>query len=192
MAVSEVGQRNECGGVMQKEEDRSGKGEKRFAAVCGLYCEACRWFIATTEDPARLKILAAEAQYTEEENRCYGCRSEKRLPYCTDCKMRVCAAERGIDFCGECEEYPCGELKQFQSAKAHRIELWENLKRIRAVGYEQWLTEKRRHYTCPRCGVVNTAYDLQCRKCGEDPSCAYVAEHRQEIERFARGSIRRG
>jgi hypothetical protein len=106
--------------------------------------------------------------------------------------MYACAAERGIDFCGECEEYPCEELKQFQSAKAHRIELWGNLERIRAVGYEQWLTEKRRHYTCPRCGAINTAYDPQCRKCGKDPSCRYVAEHRQEIEQFLDGSSRRG
>ncbi len=165
----------------------SGKWEKRFAAVCGLYCEACRWFIATTEDPTRLKILAAEAHYTEEESRCYGCRSEKRLPYCANCKMHACAAERGIDFCGECDEYPCEELKQFQSEKAHRIELWANQERIRAVGYEQWLAEKRSHYACPRCGVINTAYHLQCRKCGNEPSCEYVARHRREIEGFLGG-----
>ena len=167
--------------------EHSGKTRKRFAAVCGLYCEACRWYIATTEDPARLKMLAAEAGYTEEESRCYGCRSEKRLPFCANCKMQTCAAGRGIDFCGECVEYPCGELKQFQAARAHRIELWENLARIGAAGYEQWLREKRSHYTCPRCGAVNTAYDLRCRKCGNEPSCAYVALHRREIERFLGG-----
>jgi len=174
--------------VMPKKENHSGESDKKLAAVCGLYCEACRWFIATAEDPERLKRLAAEAHYTEEESRCYGCRSDKRIAYCAKCKMYACAAERGIDFCGECEEYPCDDLKRFQSEKAHRIELWANLERIRSIGYRQWLKEIRNHYTCPRCGTINTAYDLQCRNCGEDPSCDYVAEHRQSIEQFLKKS----
>ena len=45
------------GVVMQKEENHSGELDKKLAAVCGLYCEACSWFIATTEDPERLKRL---------------------------------------------------------------------------------------------------------------------------------------
>jgi len=32
--------------------------DKKLAAVCGLYCEACSLYIATTEDPARLTALA--------------------------------------------------------------------------------------------------------------------------------------
>ncbi len=44
---------------MQNEEDHFGESDKKVAAVCGLYCEACSWFIATTEDPERLKRLAA-------------------------------------------------------------------------------------------------------------------------------------
>jgi hypothetical protein len=45
---------------MQKEEDRSKELDKKLAAVCGLYCGACSWFIATAEDPERLKRLAAQ------------------------------------------------------------------------------------------------------------------------------------
>ena len=171
-------------GAMQKEVDNNRELDKRLAAVCGLYCEACSWFIATTEDPERLKRLAAQLNWSEEESKGYGCRSEKRLPYCEKCKMFACADERGIDFCSECEEYPCDELKQFQSAMPHRIELWANLDRIKSVGYKQWLKEIRKHYTCPRCQTLNSTYDLKCRKCGEDPSCSYVAKHRQEIEQY--------
>jgi hypothetical protein len=170
--------------VMQREVEKMGESDKRTAAVCGLYCEACSWFISTTEDLERLKALAARRNWSVEESKCYGCRSDKRLPYCEGCKMLACAAKRGIDFCSECEEYPCDDLTQFQSAMPHRIELWDNLERIKSVGYKQWLKEIRGNYTCPRCQTLNSAYDLKCRKCGEEPSCSYVAKHRQEIEQY--------
>jgi hypothetical protein len=160
------------------------KKDKKFAAVCGLYCEACSWFIATTEDPERLKRMAEQLHFSEEESKCYGCRSDKRLSYCGNCKMFACAAPRGIDFCNECEEYPCDVLKQFQSAMPHRIELWDNLERIKSAGYKKWLKEIRENYACRRCGTINSTYDLKCRKCGEEPSCSYVAKHKQEIEQF--------
>lgn len=169
---------------MLKEENHSGALDKKFAAVCGLYCQACSWFIATAEDPARLKNLGAQLHLSEEESRCYGCRSDKRLPYCEKCRMFACAAEKGIDFCSECEGYPCDDLKRFQSAMPHRLELWSNLERIRSVGYKQWLREIRGNYACPRCQSINSTYDLKCRKCGEEPSCSYVAKHRQVIEEY--------
>jgi predicted RNA-binding Zn-ribbon protein involved in translation (DUF1610 family) len=50
------------------------------------------------------------------------------------------------------------------------------------VGYKQWLEEIRGNYTCPQCGSINSAYDLKCRKCGEEPSCNFVARHKQAIE----------
>lgn len=166
------------------EKDHTKAVNIKSAAVCGLYCEACSWFIATAEDPLRLQRLAAQMHFTEEESRCYGCRSDKKLAYCETCKMFTCASERGIDFCSDCKEYPCNDLKEFQSAMPHRIELWGNLERIRVVGYEQWRKEVRGHYTCPECQTLNSAYDLKCRKCGAEPSCRYVTEHRQEIEQF--------
>ena len=51
---------------MQKEENNSGEIDKKLAAVCGLYCEACSLFIATAEEPERLKKLAAEFKCSEE------------------------------------------------------------------------------------------------------------------------------
>ena len=174
-----------AGTVMQNKADHT-EVEKKLAAVCGLYCGACSWFIATAEDPERLRRLAAQQHLSEEESKCYGCRSEKRLPYCARCKMSSCAAERKIDFCSECEEYPCDELKEFQSAMPHRMELWSNLERIKSIGHKQWLEEIRGNYTCPQCQIVNSAYDLKCRKCGREPSCDYVARHRKVIEQYAK------
>ncbi len=169
---------------MEKEKNHFQKSDKKFAAVCGLYCEACSWFISTTEDPARLKKLAEQQNWSVEDSKCYGCRSGMRLPYCEKCTMYTCAAERGIDFCSECKEYPCDDLKQFQSVMPHRIDLWDNLERIRTIGYKQWLIEIKENYTCPRCEALNSTYDLKCRKCGEEPSCKYVEKHRQEIHQY--------
>jgi len=170
--------------IMQKDKDHPDELDKNLAAVCGLYCEACSWFISTKEDPERLKRLAEQLNYSEEESKCYGCRSGKRLPYCEKCKMFDCATERSIDFCSQCEEYPCDDLKQFQSAMPHRIELWVNLERVKSIGYKQWLKEIRKNYSCPQCQTINSTYDLKCRKCGEEPSCNYVAKHRKVIEQY--------
>lgn len=158
--------------------------DNKFAAVCGLYCGACTWFIATTEDPTRLKRLSIEMHFSEEESKCFGCRSDKRLPYCENCKIFTCATERGIDFCSECSDYPCGKLKEFQAAMPHRIELWDNLERIKSLGYQKWLKEIQKNYICPSCQTINSTYDLKCRKCGHEPSCNFVSKHRHVIEQY--------
>ena len=169
---------------MKNKESGTEKPDKTLAAVCGLYCEACNLYIATKEDPQRLKMMAEIFQVSEEEVKCYGCRAEKRGPYCQTCKMYPCAMERGIDFCVQCADYPCEDLKRFQSEMPHRIELWDDLEQIKAEGYEGWLKNVRENYACPKCRTINSAYDLKCRRCGWEPGCSYVAKHRQAIEPF--------
>jgi ribosomal protein L40E len=88
-----------------------------------------------------------------------------------------------VEFCGECAEYPCQDLKAFQSEMPHRIELWKSQERIREVGYEKWYAEMTEHYSCKKCRTLNSAYDLRCRKCGEEPGCEYVRLHKDEILR---------
>ncbi len=158
--------------------------DKRLAAVCGLFCPACTIFIGTREDPKRLEVIAKRVQKSIEDVQCNGCRTEKRCYYCREkCTMAKCASERGVDFCGQCREYPCEDLKVFQAAMPHRIELWKSHERIKEVGYEKWYAEMIEHYSCPKCGTINSAYDLACRKCGATPGSAYVALHRDEIVR---------
>ncbi len=156
----------------------------RQAAVCGLFCTACTVFIGTREDPDRLKVMAERLQISVEELSCEGCRAENRSLRCQTCQFVSCAAEKGVDFCSECDEYPCEDLKEFQAAMPHRIELWDDLERIRDVGYEQWFEEKVERYSCPQCQTLNSAYDMTCRKCGADPGSSYVREHKQEIIPF--------
>ena len=154
------------------------------AAVCGLFCPACSLYIATTEDPERLEILAKRFGMPKEELECLGCRSEKLSFFCRNhCKMVKCAAEKGLEFCCECGEYPCAELSVFQSKAPHRIELWNSQKRIKEAGWEKWYSEMLDMYKCGACGAISSAYDIKCRKCGEEPSCAFTAKYHGEIEK---------
>lgn len=167
-----------------KEKKSSEEPDKRLAAVCGLFCPACHVFIGTREDPERLKVMARRVQRPLEEMQCNGCRSAKRCFYCeTKYTMAKCAAGKGVDFCGECADYPCKDLKAFQAELPHRIELWQSQARIKEAGYEKWYAEMIEHYSCQKCGTLNSAYDLACRKCGSTPSCAYVGLHKDDIIR---------
>ena len=157
------------------------KPDKKEAAVCGLFCPACSIYIGTKEDPERLKSLAENFNVSVEEMECEGCRSDKRIGYCKNCKMDKCVSAKGIDFCGSCEDYPCEDLKQFQAVLPHRLELWKSQERINEVGYEKWYAEMLKHYACPKCGTINSAYDMACRKCGVSPSCSYVGLNQNEI-----------
>ncbi len=160
--------------------------DKRLAAVCGLFCPACTFFIATTGDRARLKKLADRFGLPVEKLECLGCRSEKRCIYCEEhCRMTGCAAERGLDFCGQCPEYPCPELADFQAQMPHRLELWESQQRIREAGWETWYREMLDHYACAGCRTINSAYDLACRRCGATPGCEYVRLHKEKVSDLA-------
>jgi predicted RNA-binding Zn-ribbon protein involved in translation (DUF1610 family) len=151
------------------------------AAVCGLFCSACTFYIGTHEDPKRLTLLATRMGVSEERLRCDGCRSDRRLFYCSNCHMFACAQERGLAFCGECPDSPCPELQAFVAERPHRADIYQDLTRIAEIGGDAWIAEATVRYTCPDCGTLNSAYDLKCRKCGRDPSNAYVAAHRGEI-----------
>jgi hypothetical protein len=164
---------------------------KQFAAACGLFCPGCSLYIATTEDPERLKRIAGMFGIPEEEAKCLGCRSEVRGPYCRTCHMLACADEKGLEFCAECPEYPCEELKEFQAAMPHRADLFENGARIREIGFESWSREASDEYSCRQCGTINSAYDLACRKCGNDPSCSFVERNGKAIEKFVMATVKR-
>lgn len=158
--------------------------DPKLAAVCGLFCPACTFFIGSNHDRARLERLSERLGRGVGELECHGCRSEKRAFYCEKhCKMTGCASEQKIRFCVECSRYPCDELITFQVQMSHRIELWESQQRIKEVGYEAWYGEMARHYSCPECHVINSAYDIACRGCGTSPSCEHAARHREEVEK---------
>ncbi len=171
---------------MQNESYKTPSKER--AAICGLFCPACKSYVYTVENKLdELASFPLNKGVPVEDCACLGCRSDTLNIYCREhCFMKGCAEEKGIDFCGECAEYPCAELKKFQAARPHRIELWDSLERIRQSGYEQWYAEMLEHYACPKCQTINTAYDAKCRNCGESPSCGYVRVNGERIDEMLR------
>ena len=98
--------------------------------------------------------------------------------------MYPCAQKTEFIFCGECKEYPCDDTKEFQAKMPHRLELWEAQEQIKKLGYEKWLEEMEKHYSCSECGTINSTYDPKCRSCGHQPCNQYNAIHGREILDF--------
>jgi hypothetical protein len=158
--------------------------DKTLTAACGLFCPSCMVYIASRETLEHREKIAQAMGLPAETMYCDGCRSNRRYVYCNTCTMIACVAKKGIDFCGQCSEYPCGELKKFQAAAPHRLELWEAQSRIKEKGWQRWFEEMLEHYTCGKCATINSAYNLSCRKCGAIPGSEYARLHQKEITGF--------
>ncbi len=156
--------------------------DKSLASVCGLFCRACSVYINTQENnQAKLEAIANMLGQTVDDTRCNGCRTDTRSGHCKTCAFISCAKERSIDFCGQCTEYPCSELKSFQSKAPHRNELWKSHARINEVGWEKWYMEMNAYYACSICHTMNGYYDIRCRRCGATPSSKFVENNLQAL-----------
>lgn len=162
--------------------DMTDQDNRQFAAVCGLYCPGCTLYIGSTEEPGRLAGTAGRFNVSIEEARCYGCRSDVQSFYCQACQIKKCADEKGVEFCAFCDEYPCKMLREFQAQLPHRAELFEDGERIRVVGYDRWFEDVRKRYSCPECQTINSAYDLVCRMCGNEPGSPFSERYRERIQ----------
>ena len=69
--------------------------DTELVARCGLYCGACKSFLA---------------------GKCHGCRENSKASWC---KVRACCAEKHIKSCAECAEFAdprtCGKFNNFMS-----------------------------------------------------------------------------
>lgn len=156
---------------------------ENHAASCGLYCNSCRYYIATTRDPELKNKLAKEKNTSVERVTCYGCQNMRLYGMSRLCEIKHCVQQNGVQNCFDCEYYPCDSLKDFKSRQPNRIELFENLRLLKSVGIEEWHRLLKHRFSCPDCGAVNSAYDYICRECGHTPSCPYVEENIEEITR---------
>jgi predicted RNA-binding Zn-ribbon protein involved in translation (DUF1610 family) len=134
-----------------------GKDDLNLAAPCGMYCGACRHYLA------RLKGLLKEKGL---KKGCPGCRATDRI--CSRIK-RGCRPlrKKEIPFCGECGSFPCASLNRLDERYRTRYEmsLIENLTKIREAGVETWLGQQRKRFTCPNCGDVICIHDGTCYVC---------------------------
>jgi hypothetical protein len=90
---------------------------ERPIAFCGLVCSECPAYVATQKDDVeQRKKLAAEWSIPEyplkpEDVHCEGCVAVngRVMSFCTDCDVRQCGIEKGVENCALCDDYPCGK-----------------------------------------------------------------------------------
>lgn len=94
----------------------------RIIAYCGLVCGECPAYLATQadDDEMRSKTAAEWSQafgdaLTKDDINCDGClgKEGRKVGYCNECPIRVCAVERGLENCADCSSYACDNLSRF-------------------------------------------------------------------------------
>lgn len=147
---------------------------EHLAAVCGLYCGACSLYRARRDnDPQQLEellqTLSERWQIPSDELDCDGCLAQGHLmPYCQECKMRLCAADKpGVNRCSDCPDFPCSLVTDFNNdGVRHHAEVLENVRHQREIGVDEWLQEEYERWRCLFCGVSLEWYARTCYRCG--------------------------
>lgn len=105
-------------------------------AYCGLNCSECPAYLATQkEDLKEIEKVSKEwssesMSFKPEEIYYDGCKGEGRLfSWCSECPIKSCCQEKGIQNCAYCEDYFCENLKMTfnkdPSAKERLDEIWQ-------------------------------------------------------------------
>lgn len=124
---------------------------------CGVYCGAC---------PV---ILATRAGNLEEDQQCYGCKSEKPTGFCETCKIKACAISKGFEFCIECGKLTtCDLLRNFVADTQYPYGqcVLKNLQLIQVTGLPTWLEMQDERWRCKNCNTSHSWYQETCRQCG--------------------------
>lgn len=168
---------------------------EHLAAVCGLYCGACSLYRARhDENPERLeellKALSERWQVPRDELNCDGCLAGGRLtPYCRDCKIKKCAAEKeGVTRCAGCPDFPCQTITAFNNdGVRHHAEVLDNIRRQQKVGVTEWLEEQFERWRCQFCGVSLDWYARSCYRCGTKNALTIDTATGDRLQPYYRG-----
>ncbi len=127
-------------------------------SICGLNCAKCDMYAAGHGDE-KLREEIIEWFKNErnevlepEQVRCEGCRGPIELHWSSDCKMLSCARSKRVNYCFECDDFPCGVLNAFASdGVSHHKRTVQNMKRIKKIGIEEWISEQKKKGKCVLC-----------------------------------------
>lgn len=117
---------------------------RALQACCGVFCGECEVYIAySTNNLEAQKRIAEEfcrrnpgLSIGTEQVKCVGCKGSAANPIRNNCKVRLCAEDRGVEFCYQCPDFPCDPLeKSFAIHPGAR----ENLRMISKIGPDAWV-----------------------------------------------------
>jgi len=90
------------------------------SSFCGVNCEKCNVYIATTTDDNELKEKVIKEwgelykrTFSIDDIKCFGCKSGVLFGLCALCDIRPCNEEKGTDSCEDCKVFPCDRMKRF-------------------------------------------------------------------------------
>ncbi len=134
-------------------------------AYCGLYCGACSFKVGYDEND-RAHIECIPDKYEKFRHMpllfCPGCRLDNQ---CGGCDIKDCAEEKKLDDCSQCDQFPCQKLRAFNNdGIPHHSESIANLKKLRQIGPEKWITLQEKRWKCG-CGTRYSWYLKRCKTC---------------------------
>jgi hypothetical protein len=105
-------------------------------APCGLYCDDCTIFKATTDEQARREVIAwlerrGRTNIVPESIGCVGCPGDGGPYWAPDCEILRCTRERGLATCNQCAEFVCERLDSWGKQYEHHRDAVERLKQLR-------------------------------------------------------------
>jgi len=120
-------------------------------SVCGLNCAKCNIYLATHGDEELMnKIIEWFKKEMNKEIKpnqitCEGCRGSLDVHWSPNCKMMLCAREKGLQYCFQCDDFPCSLVNKFGSdGIPHHERTVKNMKRMKEVGIDAWIEEQKR------------------------------------------------
>jgi hypothetical protein len=124
------------------------KIDLKHLGACGIYCGTCDIRVAgeTGDRAAQTRIANwiaenCRTECTPEQIRCGGCWGPRGDHWSDDCKVMLCATERGVRLCVDCESYPeCHTLEGFYRGGDYESAR-TTLRRIREIGLDAWVRE---------------------------------------------------
>jgi hypothetical protein len=113
-----------------------------IVSYCGIICQGCPIYWATREkniekkEKMRVTIARLGSEHygtefkPEDITDCDGCRKEggRLLRVSSDCPIRKCARQKGLENCAHCPEYVCENLKKFFSKDTQAKAILEVIK----------------------------------------------------------------
>lgn len=136
----------------------SENSEKWLISVCGLNCAKCDIYLAGRGNEKlrneMIEWFKKERNKTikPEQVKCDGCRGPLDAHWSSDCKMMLCAKNRGLQYCFQCEDFPCAHVNEFGSdGISHHKRTVENSKRMKEIGIDAWIEEQKGNKHCVFC-----------------------------------------
>ncbi|MFC1965698.1 DUF3795 domain-containing protein [Chloroflexota bacterium] len=148
---------------------------EHLAAVCGLYCGACRIYRAWCDNNQDLlqeilKNMSSRGMASSlDDLRCDGCLGGGQLTtFCRQCAIRLCPDDKpDVTRCSDCPDFPCSRISDFNNdGMRHHAEVLDSLRRLQEIGLEAWLKREEKQWRCPQCQAEVDWYARTCFQCG--------------------------